>query len=385
MRQVFVTSVNNMKKYNKLIQIIISFVVMLIILVGIFNFWFLQDSTSIVDNESKMNKNITILNSNQISDDRMLLVLSAPSIHDEYYKPAFQKIVDFQIDYVNNILGKDNVIIIVDKDTKRFYENKVPNDILLVDELYDIWMRDFTTVNPNNPVQFTYTWVSMTKSKSVEVQNSFQKFANTLGVERQKSDLLMDGGNIVDNYNGKVITTTRFLKDNKLDITQGKEKLKELLNAKEVAILEPDEDKLAHADGMVAWIDDNTLLVNDYSKDMEYKNLVMKELKESFPDTKIIEVPVLFQENKPGQWDGFNSSCGVNLNLVLTKNNLYVPIFGMANDEKVLEIIKANTSKKVIPIEAEKVCPMGGSVRCLTWQTTGRNAEKLINAAKKYR
>jgi hypothetical protein len=36
----------------------------------------------------------------------------------------------------------------------------------------------------------------------------------------------------------------------------------------------------------------------------------------------------------------------------------------------------------VITINAEGVCSMGGSVRCLTWQLTGENAEKLILAAK---
>jgi agmatine/peptidylarginine deiminase len=312
----------------------------------------------------------------------MLLVLSAPSLHDEYYKDTLQKIVNFQIEYANKILSNDNVIIIVDEDTKQYYEDKVPSDVLLVDEIHDIWMRDFTTINPFNPTQFTYSWSSMSKSESKDVQNSFNDIADKLNIVRQKTNLIIDGGNIVDNYNSKLITTTRFLEDNKLTVAEGKEKLKELLHAKEVAILEPDEDILAHSDGIVSWIDDNTLLVNDYGEDKEYRDLVINELKNSFPDTKIIEVPVIFQENKPGEWEGFNSACGVNLNAVLTKNNLYVPTFGIENDEKVLGIIKANTSKNVIPISAEKVCSMGGSVRCLTWQVAGENSKKIITAAR---
>jgi agmatine/peptidylarginine deiminase len=108
----------------------------------------------------------------------------------------------------------------------------------------------------------------------------------------------------------------------------------------------------------------------------------MNELTKSFPGTQIIEIPVEFQENKPGEWEGFSSACGVHLNAVLTKENLYVPMFGIVNDEKVLGIIRKNTTKKVIPILAEKVCPMGGSVRCLTWQLSGENAEKLVLAAR---
>ena len=54
----------------------------------------------------------------------------------------------------------------------------------------------------------------------------------------------------------------------------------------------------------------------------------------------------------------------------------------MPHDQKALRMIKQNTTKKVIPINAESVCPMGGSVRCLTWQVTGENAVKLIQAAR---
>lgn len=319
--------------------------------------------------------------SNQPASDRMLLVLSAPSIHNNYYKPAFEKIVDFQINYANKIFGNDNVVILVDKDTKPFFEGKIPEDILLTTDIYDIWMRDFTTVNPLNPTQFTYTWASMSKKQSQETQTSFADFADKFSVKRESSDLIIDGGNIVDNYASDYITTTRFAKDNKLSIKQAKESLKQTLNAKSVAILEPDEEVLAHSDGMVMWLDEKTLLVNQYT-DKAFRKTVLDELQTSFPNVNIIEVPVEYGKNKKGEWEGFESACGVNLNSVLTFKNVYVPVFGMNHDAKAVEIIKQNTDKKVIEIDAKNVCPMGGSVRCLTWQLTGENAEKLIKAAR---
>jgi agmatine/peptidylarginine deiminase len=328
------------------------------------------------------NTHPTMKFSNEVSKDRMLLVVSAPSVHNDYYKSAFQQIVDFQIDYAATILTNDNVIVTVDKDTKRFYEDKLPEDVLITAEVFDIWMRDFTTVNPENPTQFQYTWASMSKKQSIETQQSFAEFADKYSIKRSKTDLIIDGGNLVDNYAGKYITTTRFAKDNKLSIEKAKEKLKQTLNAKEVAIIEPDEETLAHSDGMVMWLDDKTLLVNDYSKDKPFRDSIVNELKSSFPDTKIVEVPVVNVDNKPGEWEGFESACGVNLNSVLTFKNVYVPVFGMPHDKQAIEIIKQNTDKSVFEVDAKGVCPMGGSVRCLTWQLSGENAEKLILAAR---
>jgi agmatine/peptidylarginine deiminase len=319
---------------------------------------------------------------NQPSPNKMLLVLSAPSIDEAYYAPAFQEIVDFQIAYAKTIMGKDNVVVIVDEKTRAYYEDELPEDILLTAEVYDIWMRDFTTVNPEYPIQFTYTWASMTEGESREVQNSFIAFADQHQITREPTDLLLDGGNVVDNYAGRVITTTRFMENNDLSYDEAKDVLMDLLGATEVAILEPDEEVLAHSDGMVSWIDEDVLLVNDYSSEPEFRKVVMDELLYAFPDVEIIEVPVEYGTNPPGEWEGFESACGVNLNLVLTYENLYVPVFGMAHDDDALAIIAENTTKNVIPVNAKGVCGMGGSVRCLTWQITGENAEKLILAAR---
>lgn len=320
------------------------------------------------------------------SSEGMLLVLSAPSVHDTYYKSAFDKIIRFHIRYAGAVIehgAPDQVVILVDTDTYPYYAKKIPKENLLIADVYDIWMRDFTTVSPHTPVQFTYTAASMSEAESRTTQKSFSDFADNYGIKRKKSSLFIDGGNIVDNYTGKAITTTRFLDDNNLSYHEGKEVLKELLNLSEVAILEPDEDTLAHADGMVMWVDDDTLLVNNYAMiDSELRSMVLEELHNSFPTTQIIEVPVSYRENAPGEWTGFESACGANVNSVLTPNNLYVPVFGMTHERDMLGILEKNVSKKIITIDASEVCGMGGSVRCLTWQVTGENAERIVNAAK---
>jgi len=195
----------------------------------------------------------------------MLLVLSAPSIDDPYYEEAFEAIVDFQIDYARAIMGNDNVIVVVDDRTKRFYEDRLPEDVILRADVLDIWMRDFSTVNPLDPVRFRYTWASMEEHESVEVQRSFERFAAEVGLQMRTAPYLLDGGNLVDNYAGAAVTTTRFLNDNGLTHDEGMSVLMDVLKLDTVAILPPDEEVLAHSDGMVSWLDEETLLVNDYS------------------------------------------------------------------------------------------------------------------------
>ena len=61
--------------------------------------------------------------------------------------------MDFQVRYAKTAMGNDNVLIITDADTKALYEGRLPEDILLVGDILDIWARDFTMVNPLSPVQ----------------------------------------------------------------------------------------------------------------------------------------------------------------------------------------------------------------------------------------
>ena len=323
--------------------------------------------------------NTPVIYTNSISTDRMTLVLSAPSIHDTYYRDRFDAIVNFQVNYVNAIIGNDNVIILADRDTRPYFEGRVPNDILLTVEVQDIWMRDFTTVNPMNPVQFVYSWASMSQSESVRVQRSFARMADLLGLERKQTHYILDGGNVVDNYAGKAIVTSRFLEDNDLSMEQARTVLKDLLGAGSVAIILPDDEVLAHADGMVMWADETTLLLNDYSEFPDFRAQVLAELESSFPDVRIVEVPVTWDNTSSG---GIGSACGINVNATTTHNTIYVPVFNGSNDAQIIETMRNESSKKIVSVDATGVCVLGGSVRCLTWQLAGSNAEKIILAAR---
>lgn len=347
------------------------FFIILIVIIGISTYGYIKHNST---NENKTHT----MSRKTIHTNKMMLILAAPSIDNKYYQEYFNEIVSFQINYANKIIGNDDIRILVDKETKKYYKGKVPNDILIEEEMYDIWMRDFTTVNPENPIQFVYTNASMTTKESKTTQNIFNTFADSYNIERTYTKYVIDGGNIVDNYDGKAITTTRFLEDNNLEYDEAKIILKELLLVDEVAIIEPDDEVLAHADGMVAWIDDNVLAVNDYSKiDLEFHELVIDELQYSFPNTKIVLVPVVFEEKGVDKTKGIGSACGVNLNLVATYDNLYVPIFHTDYEKEALDIIRNNTSKNIIEIDAQNICLFGGSVRCTTWQLSGKNHGQL--------
>ncbi len=316
---------------------------------------------------------------NEIDLDRMLIVLSAPSVNNDYYADVHQQIIDFQIDYANMIIDNDNVIIVVDRQTRPLFDGKVPADILLEGNIEDIWVRDFTTVNPRYPVRFKYYPSYFERvTDGVYIQNTFERFAKSWNVDFEETDLIIDGGNIVDNYNNMAITTERFLEDNNLTYEAGLDVLADTLGTDYVAIIPYDDDVMGHADGMVMFAEENKLLLNKY--DEPFRSQVLEALKGGLPATvEIIEVEADFDDSV---WDVFASACGINLNSTMTYEHIYVPVFGGPLDDQAVEIITVNTTKTVHKVDASGVCFMGGSVRCLSWQVAGENAKKLIEAAR---
>eukprot|EP00658_Telonema_sp_P-2_P049292 TRINITY_DN37475_c0_g1_i1.p1 TRINITY_DN37475_c0_g1~~TRINITY_DN37475_c0_g1_i1.p1 ORF type:complete len:269 (+),score=66.58 TRINITY_DN37475_c0_g1_i1:124-930(+) len=250
----------------------------------------------------------------------------------------------------------------------------------------DIWTRDFGPVLPMNPVQFKYTPAAQggKAADSHYVQSKFVKLAKRLKLEYKSSRLVMDGGNLVDNgYPAtRVVVTDRFLQDNDLDKREAIRMLQEELCVEDVAVIPSDDpDGLAHADGQLMFTDADTLLVNRYDHDPEYRAELLKVLELSLPEVRVVEIVAVFDETDPRIDPHFGSAFGIYVNSVVTQSAIYVPQFGIMEDREALETIRANTSKVVVPIRAETVAYLGGSVRCLSLQCAGANASKILAAA----
>ena len=306
---------------------------------------------------------------------KSVIVMVAPSINEEYYQEVFHEIVDYDIKAINTIYGKDDVVLLVDKATKPLFQGKIPDDAILEADVADIWIRDFGTINTKSEVKFDYRPQYLELEDADWIDDSFEEWFDSSGLSSKKTDLVLDGGNFVFNGQDKAVTTVRIFEDNpQYSESEIDSMLKELLQVTEIAYLPEEEgDITGHSDGMVMWAESDKLLVNEYEE--PFRSQVLSELEKSFSDIEIVEIPYVLHEEL---WRDWPSACGYYLNSLVTENYIYVPIYGLKEDQHVLDLIQSHTSKDVIGIDASNVCFMGGSVRCLTWTTDGINAERIF-------
>jgi len=314
--------------------------------------------------------------SNRVAQDRQLILLSAPSINDTYYKKQFKQIVDFDIRFARAVLGHDNVVVLADAKTMPYFKGKLPADVLLQAEVADIWIRDFSGVHAERMVQFQYD-----RPREKFIQKSFRKLVERFDLDIKRSRLKLDGGNVVDQAGDRIVLTEKIFERNRnLSEDEVYHKLKQTLQARHIAFIPMDEEYLGHADGMVMFLGPKKILMNRYASDQKFSAKVKAALREGLPGVAITEIN---GEGYGEQHGRFASACGIYVNSTVTYKNIYTPIFGTAHDGPALNTIRSGTRKKVIPILAAAVCKLGGSVRCLSTQLTGKNARKLIMAARK--
>jgi len=308
-----------------------------------------------------------------------LIVLSAPSIHDDYYAEVFDDIIAYDITFANSVAGKDNIIILADEDTMPYFQGRISKDVLLQADVYDIWIRDFSPLFPANPSKFIYAPDYLEAQISREVDASFRAFTQAAGLSFPADDLVIDGGNFVHNGVDKAVFTARVFSDNpELSPQEIETALNEALGLSEIAFI-PEEvgDTTGHSDGMVMWVSEDKLLVNEY--DEPFRTRVLTAIETAFSGVSIVEIPSDYELEI---WKDFVSACGIYVNALTTPDNIYLPIFGGERDDEIVGLIADQTEKEIITVNASQVCYMGGSGRCLSWQVWGEDADKLVQLAR---
>ena len=293
------------------------------------------------------------------------IYLAAPSIHEEYYTDAFENIIDFHTDLPKAIAQHDEVSVIVDADTKNYFSDKLEEELLIEADVYDIWMRDFGLTGFGT-TKVVYLPDYLEEGHSISIDRSVERFLEDQEISYTSSKLILDGGNIVDNGYGQAVITERVYSDNPhLAHDEIRTQLIKDLDLTHLTIIPEEEgDTTGHSDGMVTFLEEKILLVNEFDEPL--RSHVLSALDDGLSDgVEIIEVP---NYNKISEWRDFSSACGGYVNALVTEQAVYMPVFGLSSDEEIVELFQWHTSKPVIPIDASKVCHMGGSVRCLSMQ-----------------
>lgn len=229
----------------------------------------------------------------------------------------------------------------------------------------DVWAVDYMPiqVDLNNFVRFTYNPQYLQNVKYRKTISDVDIICNTIGLSTTRSTIVLDGGNVTRAID-KVIMTDRIFQDN--PTYKPKQLIRELEELFQVDKLyfvpEQPNDFTGHSDGMIRFINNNTVLINNYKKEK-------KEFQRAFQiavhnmGLDYIELPY-----NPYQNSTYNQANGDYINYLQMEQAIIVPIFGIKEDEEaVRQFEKVFAGQTIATIDSNEIANDGGILNCITW------------------
>jgi agmatine deiminase len=190
-----------------------------------------------------------------------------------------------------------------------------------------------------------------------------------LGIETYKSKLVIDGGNVIK-WTNKAILSSRIYKENP-DFSKNElhALIKKELEIEELIIVpEPPYDYTGHADGIIRFIDENRVFINDLSEySKTYQSKLLKALAKA--NLEYIELPI---ETIRGEYGFMPVIYGLYINYLEMEQGIIVPSFmdrnGFVTGFEVWPIFEqVFPNKQIIFVESSEIAANDGILNYISW------------------
>jgi agmatine deiminase len=240
-------------------------------------------------------------------------------------------------------------------------------DFHLLRGVKDFWARDYLPIQVDNTtfVKFTYQpdylrgWEHLITGPEVCEQLPFLK-------DLHRSDIRLDGGNVVASSR-RVILTEKIYRENP---SWSRKELRGAIQQHfrvDVCIFIPVEpgDYCGHADGVVRFLDEHRVVINDYSKvDAGYGDRLLRILKRHRLDVEVL--PYIIEERL--RRNEIGSAVGNYVNYLRIGKLIVMPVYGLSQDEEAIRALERYLpGTDIVPLPSSSLAQEGGVLHCASW------------------
>ena len=224
----------------------------------------------------------------------------------------------------------------------------------------DVWARDYMPAYSNGHyVSYVYNpdYLQNEKDKKYITDNIAEVF-DLSNEDVTSTKLVIDGGNVIVCGDKVIMTDKIFDENSSLSKEEVIAEIERAFSAKLVVIPWDKEEEFGHADGMVRYVSDNHVLINQYKDiDPEFRQKLIDALSPYFSEISELEYG-----------NASSSQSWAHINYLQVDNYIFVPQLGIMTDKLALEqISKVFPTSKVVPVEVKGIVKNGGALNCVSW------------------
>ena len=237
----------------------------------------------------------------------------------------------------------------------------------LVEGTRDIWVRDFMPVQvaAGDFVLFRHEPDYLRGHEHLVTPDEIRCLVSP-GSRLRRCGINLDGGNVVASTKLAILTDKVYRENPGRERSGLRTELAEVLRANVVFIPKEPYDMIGHADGVVRFVRDGAVVVNDYREvDPGYGKRLEAALRrhglaiERLPHFRVEE-----------EHDGIPSAVGNYVNFLRVSSLVVVPAYGVMQDDlacRTLERLLPGAT--VVPLRCEELAREGGVLNCVAWTT----------------
>ena len=258
----------------------------------------------------------------------------------------------------------------------------------------NLWIRDYMPVHTDGKlIKFQYKMTSaMERGKFSQLHVPTDIWAP---FNAKVVDYALDGGNVVQNDEHVFITEMVFKRNPMYSQPDLKQFLKDIFFPKKIIYLpvEPGDD-LGHADGLIKFKNEKTVIINDYSKTKTMPKMpkVSKALKKCWKEYSgklekvlasngfmVLKMPwayaqcpklseAAFREKYPFA-DEKNEGYGYYINYYQVDDTIFCPQFGIKDDMSTRIFLSHYfPGYDIVGVDCADLSMLGGLINCVTWE-----------------
>jgi agmatine deiminase len=229
----------------------------------------------------------------------------------------------------------------------------------------DIWARDYMPIQISEDkfIEYRYDpdYLQGDQKNYRDLKTYPDIVCDTIGKKTTKSEILMDGGNVVKAKNciiltDKIVYENRYL-CNKTELIK---LLKDTFDVEKVIlILWYEKEEYGHSDGVLRFVDDSTVLVHQIWKT---EDKLIRELENN--GLKIVWLEFSVSKKDKRNW--------AYINFLQTKDLILVPKLNIEEDQQAYKQIcihfpTYSSKGRIAQVDITEIVKAGGALNCCTW------------------
>lgn len=241
----------------------------------------------------------------------------------------------------------------------------------LIQNTKGIWARDYMPIATRSGRYISFRYEPSYLKGFEHLQTNYRRdVAPQFNFPITYSDINLDGGNIVfsPKKSRAIISERVFFENPGRNASDIIAELSALLEAEILIMpcLKPRSDMTGHADGMVRFLDECTVLCNRPASPHGFETRVKRWLKKNRLGP--VDFPFFPPDSKSSlKNDDAQSAEGCYINFLQTQKAVFLPTFGIPQDADALFAAREIFKTPVIPVSIPRIAAEGGCLNCISW------------------